>query len=78
MFPVHMQYASRAQTQLAPLHAGDNLMGLDPTLKTQLHLRQAFPVILSKRWSGMLNPLAKQRLSKTESGAVMPFIAHLL
>lgn len=48
-----MQYASRAQTQLAPLHAAHHLMGMDPTLKTQLHLRQAFPVILSKRWSGM-------------------------
>lgn len=34
-------------------------MGLDPALKTQLHLRQAFPVILSNRRPGMNHALTK-------------------
>lgn len=42
-------------------------MGLDPTLKTQLHLRQAFPVTLSKKWSGRHTPVTKQKLTQVST-----------
>lgn len=38
--------------QLVPLHAAHHVMGIGPTLKTQLHLRQAFPVICQRGGQG--------------------------